>query len=167
MIWPPPRWMGSPAMVASRSLNFTLRIAAKVTPSSWTLATSCAAYAIIYIFFKSPLLPPPFPPSLISCTVSVDGKHHVYLLTSEWPWTGKCITSFFFFHLKLQPKNSNTWQFTSTDPKHCNVLVIISIHLHSLTFMSERSLLCSSYRTDSEYRLHAAHTATVPTNGSH
>ena len=34
-----------------------------------------------YIIFLSPPLHPPFSPSLISLMVSVDGKHHVYLLT--------------------------------------------------------------------------------------
>ena len=80
---------------------------------------------------------------------------------------------FFFFHLKLQRKNSNTWQFTSTDPKRCNALVIISIHLHSLTFMSEVPLVfvlqdwfwvqatCCSY-SNSTHILHKWVTLVMP-----
>ena len=57
--------------------------------------------------------PPPFSPSIISLTVFVDVKHHVYLLPLRLPWDkGVCVFSCRLTYHLLIWQSDRAWSFT-------------------------------------------------------
>ena len=88
-----PHENGSGSRWSSRELFWTQSLRVDSGHSGWIVLDQCFPYAwtacIIFSILPSkhfphlhnPLILPPFSPSLISLTVSVDVKHHVYLLT--------------------------------------------------------------------------------------